>query len=56
MTHIVGKLDGVLQRLAEQRAMQHMPAQQPQYLGERMKQHRRASENPVSEGIADSYF
>ena len=44
VTHIVGKLDRVLQRYAEQRqAMQDAPAQQPQYLGERLKQMRASS-------------
>ena len=56
MTHIVGKLDGVLKRLAKQRAMQHLPAQQPQYLEERMKQHRRESVIPEGRIVAESHF
>lgn len=56
MTHIVGKLGGVLKRLANQRALQHMPAQQPQYLEERLQKRRKESTIPEEAVIADSRF
>lgn len=49
MTHIVGKLDGVLKRLAQEREdIETLPRQKPKYLVDRLKERRRESSQAES--------